>query len=51
MNLLSPDFDTYKSSRMGTYSRWNEGSFHLRTFIMEFSDKESVFTLHEWLLE
>jgi hypothetical protein len=51
MNLLSPDFDTYKPNRMGIYSRWNGGSFHLRTFIMEFNDEESVFTLHEWLFD
>jgi hypothetical protein len=51
MNLLSPNYSVLKESRMGTYSRWNGGSFHLRTFILEFSDKESVFTLHEWLLE
>ena len=52
MNLLSPDFDTYKSSLMGSYARWNGGVFHLRTFVLEFSDEDLItFSLHVWLFE
>ena len=52
MNLLSHNFDTYKSSLMGSYSRWNGSVFHLRTFILEFSDNDWItLSLHVWLFE
>lgn len=41
----------YKTSKMGTYTRWNGSVFHLRTFIMEFEENETGWGLHIWLFE